>query len=330
MWAVMVLAALAFVGRFGPRVPLWDDYDVIPVLTGAQPLTGAWLWSLHNEHRVPLPRLVLLAAYRLAGCDFRAGMVVNVVALGTVALGLIAAARARREGTRYADAVFPLVLLHEGHHANLLWSWQVQFILSTALAGVILLLIVRRGTRPGPGAGIAIGTCLVLLPLCGANGLALVPAPALWILGISVAEARSGARRACRNALLIVVPTVVALAVTGLYLSGFRGTRHHPAAPGVVPSLATALQFLGLGLGPAGAFLWPGSGLAILVLVLLSATRLVRVWVRSPEERARASGLLAFLGAMGALALGLGWGRAGSGELAGLADRYVTLAAPTL
>jgi hypothetical protein len=330
VWAVMLLAALAFVGRFGPRVPLWDDYDVIPVLTGARPLTADWLWSQHNEHRVPLPRLVLLTAYRLTGPDFRAGMVVNVVALGALALGLIAVARARRGGTRYADAFFPLVLLHEGHHANLLWSWQVQFILSTALAGTILLLIVGQGSRPGPGRAALVGACLTLLPLCGANGLAFVPALAPWLCGVAVAAMRSGERHGRRNALLILSVTVPAFLVMALYLREFQGARHHPSAAGVWEALRTGLQFLSLGLGPSGATLWPGSGLAVLGLLLLSVWRLVRVWVRGPEERLRASGLLAFLGAMGCLALGLGWGRAGSGGLAGFADRYVTLAAPTL
>jgi hypothetical protein len=330
VWAAMLVAALAFVGRYGPRVPLWDDYDVVPVLTGAEPLTAGWLWSQHNEHRVPLPRLVLLGAYRLSGSDFRAGMVVNVMALGALALGLIAVARARRGGTRYADAFFPLVLLHEGHHANLLWSWQVQFILSTALAGAILALIVGRGSRPGPGTAALVGTCLALLPLCGANGLAFVPALALWLGGLSVAAARSGERHGRRNALRILGLTAPALVVMVLYFRGFQGARHHPSAAGVWEALRTGLQFLSLGFGPSAALLWPGSGLAVLGLLLLSALRLVRVWGWRPEERVRASGLLAFLGAMGCLALGLGWGRAGSGELAGFADRYVTLAVPTL
>src|SRR5205823_2555287 len=141
-------AALAFVGRYGPDVPIGDDYDLVPALSGARPIAADWLWSQHNEHRIPLPRLVLLASYRLSGYDFRAGMFVNVVLLAALAAGLIAAARGLRGATWYSDAFFALALLHGGHHANLLWSFQVAFVLATALAGAILLLIARGGSPP--------------------------------------------------------------------------------------------------------------------------------------------------------------------------------------
>ncbi len=73
LWVILLIADLALVVRFGPDVPRWDDFDVVPVLTGDAALSAGWLWSQHNEHRVPLPRLVLLAAYRLSGPGFPGG-----------------------------------------------------------------------------------------------------------------------------------------------------------------------------------------------------------------------------------------------------------------
>ena len=182
VWAALLALDLGLVARFGPDVPIGDDFDVVSVVSGARPATLEWLWSQHNEHRVPLPRLILLGLYRLSGNDFRAGMFWSVAALATLAGATIAVADRRRGGARFSDAVFPLLLLGPGHYANLLWSWQVAFVLGTVLIGGVLLLIVGRAGWPGPKTAAAAGAASAALPLCGANGLAPVPALALWLL----------------------------------------------------------------------------------------------------------------------------------------------------
>ena len=57
VWLALLVAALTFVDRYGSNVPSWDGWDMVPTLTGHQPITAEWLWSQHNEHRVPLPGL---------------------------------------------------------------------------------------------------------------------------------------------------------------------------------------------------------------------------------------------------------------------------------
>src|SRR5215470_13424327 len=59
IWVLMLGASLAFIWKYGSNVPSWDGWDMVPTLTGEQPITVSWLWSQHNEHRVPLPRLML-------------------------------------------------------------------------------------------------------------------------------------------------------------------------------------------------------------------------------------------------------------------------------
>src|SRR5262245_49158010 len=127
-WVSLLLFALGFVATYGATVPFWDDYTLVPVLTGDEPLTLSWLWSQHFEHRLFLPRLILVPLNRLSG-DYRAGMVVNTLALGTVAAVLMNTARRLRGRSSYSDAFLPLVLLNVGHHANLIRNWQLQFIL---------------------------------------------------------------------------------------------------------------------------------------------------------------------------------------------------------
>src|SRR5207248_1941283 len=54
---VMALALLFFVYRHGDNVPYFDDWRIVPVLTGHEPITLRWLWSQHNEHRMPIQKL---------------------------------------------------------------------------------------------------------------------------------------------------------------------------------------------------------------------------------------------------------------------------------
>ena len=93
VWGVLLVVALIYVARFGPDVPLWDDYAVIPQLAGVQPVTPQWLWSQHSEHRIPLARLILLGTFHLTGRRPAGVMFLIVGLLAAVAGLLIVAAR---------------------------------------------------------------------------------------------------------------------------------------------------------------------------------------------------------------------------------------------
>ena len=332
VWALMLVSAVAFVGRFGNAVfPLGDEWiGLVPALTGEQPVTLEWLWSQHNEHRVLLPRLILVTAFRLTG-DFRTVMFVDVVALGALAFWMIRVVNRIRGHPSYADAFFPLVLLNLAQYENLLIGWQVQMVSSTLLAGVLLCIIAGRGILLTPGWTVVAGTCLVLLPLCGANGVALVPALAIWLgySGIHVWRTPSPKRKG--RALLMLAFAIAALLLAGFYFVDYYSPSYHPPSAGLWPSLQAALEFFSGGVGetPAVAW-WPYLGLGLLAGAAGGLLILVLVWWGHPPERLRVVGLCLFTGAMCSLALGMGWGRSGFGPGAGIASRYVTLAAPAL
>src|SRR4051794_23385015 len=131
-WAAMLAAALLFVGRYASNVPSWDDWDMIPTLTRNQPVTWEWLWSQHNEHRVPLPRLIFLGLDRLTLTDMRVTMYFDVLLMAALAAAMIVVATRLRGRSSAVDAFFPLALLNCGQAANLLWGWQLQFFASVA------------------------------------------------------------------------------------------------------------------------------------------------------------------------------------------------------
>jgi hypothetical protein len=344
---------LFYVAHFGRNVPFFDDWEIVPSLTGAQPVTASWLWSQHHEHRIPLPRLVLLALYRISNDDFRAGMYFNAFALAGLAAALAVAARTVRGSTRYADAFFPVALLHWGHCENVLWSWQVGFLVSVVLAGAMLVLIVTGRSPPHPQAlsakggatgaefelgpkGVAIrgllaATCVLLLPLCGANGLAFVPGLALWLIYSTIHCLRTCRFQRRSSGLLVVTMALGALLLSGFYFVGYHRTEIHPPSPSFSASIRTAVQFLGMSVGPGllPPELSPWRLLCtsiVMVLLLLAAALLLWSWRMHSDERVRTAGLLLYLAGVVCLALGIGWGRAGLEPDAGLQGRYVTLA----
>ncbi len=156
--------------------------------------------------------------------------------------------------------------------------------------------------------------------------MALVPALAAWLIAGSAGAWTSRRRGAALAALAAAGP---GLALAALYFSGYHGAAQHAAAPGLAAAVRTAVQFLALLFGVAAADAWPAAGLAALALIGASMLIAARAALFGPAEgRPRALGLLLAFAAMGSLILGLGWGRAGAGDLAGLEARYATLVAP--
>lgn len=324
IWLAMTSLAIGFVLRFGPQVPLFDDYALVPALVGEQSVTPSFLWSLHNEHRLPLPKLVLLCAYPLFRDDFRAGMFITVACLSAASAILMGATSRARGWCSYSDAFFPIVLLNWGHYNNLLWSWQVQFGLSTLLGLGTASLIAIGGLRPGKGILVTSGVLLMLLPLCGANGLAMVPPLATWLVLLGTSRIRFG-RPGGGAALVSALPGML---LTLLYFVDYQKPPQIDREAGPVAVLRTAIQFLSLEMGPIASNAWRIGGLTALGLAAVTVMLLLNVAWRRPGERPRACGLLAVLAGFGLLALGLSWGRAGGNERSGLEPRYITLAVP--
>jgi len=329
-FALLLLAGLCFVRGYGASVPHMDEWALVPALAGAEAVDAAWLWAPHNEHRLPLPRLVLLGLLRSTHGDFRAGMVFNVLSLGGLSLALLLAARRIRGKSAWSDAFFPLALLHWGHVENLLWAWQVGFVLSSSLAGLFLVLLVRAGASPSAGSLLGLGLCLVGLPLCGAHGLLLAPPLALWLLGLGFALGSSSQPRQRGKAALALALSLSSLAVSAAYPVGLPRPEPSPDLD-LREVLRVALQFLSAGFGLVPARFWPAWA-ALAGGVLLGAAIALLPGVREPSRRSLALGLACFLAACLSLALGIGWGRGGgAGNPApGLASRYGALAAPGL
>ncbi|MFN2431366.1 MAG: hypothetical protein ABR599_00835 [Gemmatimonadota bacterium] len=320
-WLLMTLWALAFVARYGVNLPY--DGVTVPVLSGDEPLTAEWLWSQHNEHRLPVTKLLMWGLARLTESDFRAPLFVSVLLLSVATLILLATAARLRGRPDYADAFFPLALLHLGHYENLLWDIQLFFVSSVVLVLVFLAVVARPPPEWSRGAAIVLGSSVLLLTLHGAIGLAFVPPLAAWLLVAGVARTRARGRTG--PGWLLVAAGLLTAAAVVIYFQNYERPLHHPPSPGIRQTLVVALQVLSMALGTAAVPLWPFSGLALIILLGSSAALPAWALLRTSRERLRAAGLLAVVAAVAALALAIGHGRAALGSGPGFSSRYALL-----
>jgi hypothetical protein len=330
IWASALAIVLGFIARDGRNLPFEEDWLMVAPMTHHEPHLGAWLWSQNSEHRLPLPRLVNLGLLRATG-DFRSTMVFDTLILAAVAAGMIVSARRLRGGsTSLADAFFPLLLLHLGQWDNLLWAWQIQFVLPTVLVCVVLLAILANPSSP-PAGPLGVGAALAVAsrPLAGANGLLLAPPLAAWLVYAWWVGRPAGAPASGLS--VAAAGGVAALVLCGVYFIGYQASPWNGASPGIAATLATTAKFVIYGLGPATAKAWVVFGAVCAIVVVASLAALLQALRTQEQERIRLVGLLAFFAASGILAAALGWGRAGRvAELGRMSPRYALLAAPLL
>jgi hypothetical protein len=367
VWALLTVGALVVAVRSASPIPWIDDWDLVKPLTGEEwdvppPAEGmppppkwqtflAWLWRPYINHRIPLPRLLLLGIYKLNGGDFRWGPVINVSVLAATALGLLIAARRMRGRTVYPDAVFPLALLDIDNEV-LFATLGVNLIPSTVFSCAALAVLLQHDAHRRPATVVLVGLLLFALGTSGSSGLAQVPPLALWLAYAGWRHWFSREAHGRRIALLSGAWAAAAMLYVPIYLWHLRDASEAPPSPGARMALRTSSEFLSMCLGPATgtldpalaseawerawSHLWgsgPGPsvlGVGVALAILATAAVLISAWVRQPEERTRAAGLFLFLAGMGLFALGLGWGRAADEPGAGYASRYATYSAPLL
>src|SRR5262249_49463978 len=158
--------------------------------------------------------------------------------------------------THFADAFFPIALLHWGHWEVFIMAFLFQFVASTGLALVVLSAFIRQ-TVPSCRQCFLIALCLLLLPLLGSNGLIFVPPIGVWLLWVAVGRWRSASAAERRGARVLVGLVGLAAVLCVGYGAGFHRPAGHPVSPNWRWTFRTCSQFLGMSLGSAGIWMWP-------------------------------------------------------------------------
>lgn len=326
VWIAMTVAANVYVARYASPIPFMDDMELVDALLPDARVGWDYLWSQANEHRILLPRVVYLAGLRLTH-DFQFGMYFQVWAQAALALGLALYAGRLRGRASFADAFFPLLLLHWGNAENFLLGMQITIAVPTVLASTFVALALRKSGAPGHGSAIAMVLCAFLLPLNGGFGLMQLPPLLVWMIGAAWCLRRSEAAEQRATARVFAVGALATLALVAFYFVDFRFPPPSTRTLDLPSVVRTAVQFLSLNLGPVAErwrILAPVTVLGFAALALLFA---LSAW-RTRAERGRVAAVLAGLAAAGCIAFAIGISRGPSGYSAGLANRYVILPAP--
>lgn len=197
----------AWIARF--PVPYRDDWDWLAWVLGG-PVTLARLLQRHNEHLIPLPRLLAWVQYRLAGANGHLFFWLALAAQAAI-VGLVLREIARRwpdethRSTREAAYGASLVLL--------CFSWQLQsivfaaatifpFVQAFAIVSIVALVDASESPRPRPALAAIALIATVLAMATTSNGLAVPVVIAVlvytrrtswWIAGAAAALALAGA-----------------------------------------------------------------------------------------------------------------------------------------
>jgi hypothetical protein len=250
-------------------------------VTGSQRVDLAWLWENVQGHRVPIPRLVLIACYSLFGFNSKPILYLNVLLFSALSLGLLWAIRKVRGRWCDGDAFLPIVLLNLGQTEAFSWAQTFVYAVTTCLETLLLILIVtHRGALNRPSIVLA-GASLVLLPLTFGGGVVFAALMVPWLVyqGWVVTRTEPARRHVGTIALASASITVVTI---GLYFVGYQAFNAAPAEryvkPGLLAYAETALKYLASAFG-GGAHLPWWQFPATLIAVILVTTSLCPILV---------------------------------------------------
>ncbi len=327
LWTALTIGLVLYVRHYSRNIPFSDEFDIVPVMTGVEPVTVRWTWAQHNEHRIMIPRLMMVGLFRFVSADFRVVRYANAGLLSAMAACMLLVARRVRGSARLTDAVLPLAILSLAQGESLLNGYAMALVLTSGVA--VALIAAAASERGGDGRVIALtfGVALVLLPLCGGAGVAMLPPLVLWLAGF-VAWGWWSARRPAAWLRAVGAGLLLAgSAVVALYLRGYTRPVHHPLPPSARAVASSAVKYLSLTVYPSMRGHARPAGAIAVILVMATLLRLAIVSARSSAERPRPSG--SWRSSSRCSPWRPAWAsRAGLGPDAALASRYVSLGMP--
>jgi hypothetical protein len=238
------MALLADIHRLAVNVPFMDDWQFVPLLEKAKngTLTFQELFAPHDEHRLLLPRIIIIASMFATGGDYRAQSYITFAVVAVTSgclLWLMIRLNGNSHSVLWAWVLANIALFSPIQFHNWLWPMQFAYFLPyTFLALCLCTLYARIAALPKfvMAAGFALAGNYSF-----AQGNLIWPA-ALPVILFAPEILREGVRRNFAIAWL----ALGALALT-LY---FWGLEHNSAASdyayghdGVPPTTSTLRQF---------------------------------------------------------------------------------------
>jgi hypothetical protein len=217
---VVVLAAITV--YFQRNIPAWDAWEFTEVFSGQQPCTLNWLWEQHNEHHMPVQKLIAFVLARLTGWNtvwesmFTFLLIVSGGLLFLKHFVLDSAAGKKIRAFRLL--CFSLLLFNPAQIYNLTWDFQIAW--GVIFFFCILLAACLSRFKNDLKSFIGIAAILVVLTGTSMHGLA----GHMYILGWAAACMIEKRR-------FLLYPFFLGLVAAGLlalYFWGFHFAAGHP------------------------------------------------------------------------------------------------------
>ncbi len=234
------LFLLADIRAFAVNVPFMDDWQFVPLLEKASngTLTFQDLWAPHDEHRLLLPRIIIIASMFATGGDYRVQSYITFTVVAIISgclLWLMVRVNGSRMSVLWAWVLANIALFSPIQFHNWLWPMQFAYFLPyTFLALCLCTLYARIPALP---------KFLLAATFALAGNYSFVQGNLIWpaVLPVILFAPEVLAKSARRNFALGWI-LVGAIAVT-LY---FWGLQHNSAIPdyaygheGVPPTMST-------------------------------------------------------------------------------------------
>jgi hypothetical protein len=167
VWVTMTAATILFIRHYARNITYMDDFKLVPMMTGHEPVSLRWLWLQHNEHRPFVSKLITVGLYRFIASDFGLGLYVNAGLLSAAAASMIVLVRRLRGHTNVFDVVLPMSILNVGQAEALLIGFAMNLMLTSWISCELIRVASAHDSRLGWPLTLKLGLFLVLLPLCG-------------------------------------------------------------------------------------------------------------------------------------------------------------------
>ena len=320
------LFIVATVTRYGVNVPFWDQWEFVKLLdkAAAGQLEFKDFWEQHNEHRLVLPRVIMLALAKATQWDIRYEIAANVV-VAFLVLGMLVLL-IERTVRPVAPVIVPWLILAASlttfsltQWLNWIWGWQLQIFMN-ALAAVATVWALARWRGRWPGLVLAL-LAAIAGALSFATGLILLALiPLALLIGPRFDQ---GASRLAHVALTAAIGAGVA----ALYLNKFRHPGQQPSPLFLLSHPVSysyyVLTYMGSGLGAWSTLVSASWGAVGIAAFAWCSTWL---WIRFPDLRHTTLLPWILLGLYGILSgFMIGIGRAGYSAAQALGPPYVTI-----